>query len=50
MQMFTRPPTKSPTFFIEIIQRENSTGFGSNNIKALYEAVEKDQQRATINV
>ncbi len=50
MQMFTRPPENLPTFFIEIIQRENSIGFGSNNIKALYEAVEKDQQRATINV
>ena len=50
MQMFTRPLQNLPTFFIEIIQRENSTGFGSNNIKALFEAVEKDQQRAMIDV
>lgn len=50
MQMFTRPLQNLPTFFIEIIQRENSTGFGSNNIKALYAAVEKDQQRAIIDV
>lgn len=49
MQMFTRPLQNLPTFFIEIIQRENSTGFGSNNIKALYEAVEKDQKRAKID-
>lgn len=49
-QMFTRPLQNFPTFFIEIIQRENFTGFGSNNIKALYEAVEKDQKRAKIDV
>lgn len=50
MQMFTRPLQNFPTFFIEIIQRESSTGFGSNNIKALYEAVEKDQKRIIIDV
>ncbi|OJW52759.1 MAG: 4-hydroxyphenylpyruvate dioxygenase [Alphaproteobacteria bacterium 41-28] len=50
MQMFTRPLQNRPTFFIEVIQRENSTGFGSNNIKALYKAVEKDQRRAMIDV
>jgi 4-hydroxyphenylpyruvate dioxygenase len=50
MQMFTRPLQNLPTFFIEIIQRENSTGFGSNNIRALYEAVEKDQKRGTVGV
>lgn len=50
MQMFTRPLQNFPTFFIEIIQRENSIGFGSNNIKALYEAVEKDQRRTMIDV
>ena len=50
LQMFTRPLQNLPTLFIEIIQRENSTGFGSNNIKALYEAVEKDQRKAMIDV
>lgn len=49
LQMFTRPLQNFPTFFIEIIQRENSRGFGSNNIKALYKAVEKDQQKALVN-
>lgn len=50
MQIFTRPLQNRPTFFLEIIQRENSTGFGSGNIKALYKAVEQDQQKARINV
>lgn len=49
LQMFTRPLQNLPTFFIEIIQRENSKGFGSSNIKALYKAVEKDQQKALVN-
>ncbi|MDI9640594.1 4-hydroxyphenylpyruvate dioxygenase [Geitlerinema splendidum] len=49
LQMFTRPLQNFPTFFIEIIQRENSQGFGSNNIKALFRAVEKDQQKALVN-
>src|SRR5690606_8725868 len=49
LQMFTRPLQNLPTFFIEIIQRENSQGFGSNNIKALFRAVEKDQQKALLN-
>lgn len=50
MQAFTRPLQNRPTFFAEIIQRENSSGFGSNNIKALYEAVEQDQRKAMVNV
>lgn len=50
MQIFTRPLQNRPTFFLEIIQRENSTGFGSGNIKALYKAVEQDQQKGRINV
>ena len=40
MQVFTAPIQNSPTFFIEIIQRKNSIGFGSNNIKNLYEALQ----------
>ena len=44
MQSFSKPLQNSPTFFIEIIQRENSVGFGSGNIKALYAAVQKAQQ------
>ncbi len=44
MQSFSKPLQNSPTFFIEIIQRENAVGFGSGNIKALYTAVQKAQQ------
>lgn len=43
MQIFSKPLQDRPTFFIEIIQRDNIQGFGSNNIKALFEAIEKDQ-------
>jgi 4-hydroxyphenylpyruvate dioxygenase len=32
-----------PTTFFEIIQRLGSQGFGSGNIKALFEAIERDQ-------
>ena len=44
MQVFSKPLQNRPTFFIEIIQRQNAKGFGSGNIKALYEAVQKNQQ------
>ncbi|MBY0463010.1 MAG: 4-hydroxyphenylpyruvate dioxygenase [Alphaproteobacteria bacterium] len=43
MQIFSKPLQSRPTFFIEIIQRDNIQGFGSNNIKALFEAIERDQ-------
>lgn len=43
MQIFSKPLQNRPTFFIEIIQRDNIEGFGSNNIKALFEAIERDQ-------
>lgn len=44
MQVFSKPIQTSPTFFIELIQREKALGFGSGNIKALYTAVQKSQQ------
>jgi 4-hydroxyphenylpyruvate dioxygenase len=44
MQVFSKPIQSSPTFFIELIQREKATGFGSKNIKALYTAVQKAQK------
>jgi len=43
MQIFSKPLQNRATFFIEIIQRDNIQGFGSNNIKALFEAIERDQ-------
>lgn len=44
MQIFSKPLQNRSTFFIEIIQRDNREGFGSNNIKALFEAIEREQQ------
>lgn len=43
LQLFTRPLTDRPTFFIEIIQRENHNGFGAGNFLALFESIERDQ-------
>ena len=43
MQIFSRPVQSRPTVFFEIIQRKGADGFGSGNIKALFEAVARDQ-------
>lgn len=40
-QIFTKPLQTTPTFFLEIIQREGANSFGRNNIMALFKAVEK---------
>jgi 4-hydroxyphenylpyruvate dioxygenase len=45
MQAFTKPIQSRPTFFLEIIERKGAEGFGSGNIKALFEAVESEQKR-----
>jgi 4-hydroxyphenylpyruvate dioxygenase len=45
MQTFTRPVQGRPTVFMEAIQRKGARGFGSGNIKALFEAVERDQAK-----
>jgi 4-hydroxyphenylpyruvate dioxygenase len=44
MQTFSKPVEARPTIFIEVIQRKGSLGFGSGNIKALFEAVEREQE------
>lgn len=44
LQIFTKMLTDRPTFFIEIIQRENHFGFGAGNFKALFTSIELDQQ------
>lgn len=41
LQIFTKPVWIRPTFFLELIERRGSVGFGSGNIKALYEAIEQ---------
>ncbi|MEV5205201.1 4-hydroxyphenylpyruvate dioxygenase [Streptomyces sp. NPDC053720] len=46
LQLFTRSPYPRNTLFFELIQRRGSRGFGSANIRALYEAVERDRLTA----
>ncbi|MFI6641767.1 4-hydroxyphenylpyruvate dioxygenase [Streptomyces sp. NPDC050504] len=41
LQLFTRSPFAQRTLFFELIQRHGAQGFGSSNIRALYEAVER---------
>lgn len=45
LQIFTRPLFDRPTFFIELIERHGCQGFGKGNFKALFEAVEREQER-----
>jgi 4-hydroxyphenylpyruvate dioxygenase len=45
LQIFTKPLQDRPTFFVEIIQRRNHNGFGAGNFKALFEAIEADQEK-----
>jgi len=44
LQIFTKMMTDRPTFFIEIIQRENHYGFGAGNFKALFRSIELEQE------
>ena len=46
LQLFTRSPYKRNTLFYELVQRRGARGFGTANIKALYEAVERDERSA----
>ncbi len=39
-QIFTKPVVTRPTFFLEFLQREKCEGFGTVNIKTLYESLE----------
>lgn len=43
LQLFTKPVEDRPTLFYEVIQRHNHQGFGAGNFKALFEAIERDQ-------
>jgi 4-hydroxyphenylpyruvate dioxygenase len=45
LQIFSQPMQDRPTLFIEIIQRKGSRGFGKGNFKALFEAIEREQER-----
>jgi len=44
LQIFTKPVEDRPTLFFEVIQRHNHSGFGVGNFKALFEAIERDQE------
>lgn len=46
LQLFTRSPYKRNTLFYELVQRRGARGFGTANIRALYEAVERDESGA----
>jgi len=43
LQIFTRPLEDRPTLFFEIIQRKGAKSFGKGNFKALFEALEREQ-------
>ncbi|GIF65078.1 4-hydroxyphenylpyruvate dioxygenase [Asanoa ishikariensis] len=43
LQIFTKPVQDRPTVFFELIERHGSLGFGKGNFKALFEAIEREQ-------
>jgi 4-hydroxyphenylpyruvate dioxygenase len=45
LQIFTKPLEDRPTLFFEFIQRNNHEGFGVNNFKSLFMALEKEQKK-----
>ena len=45
LQLFTKPVQDRPTLFYEIIQRKGARSFGKGNFKALFEAIEREQER-----
>lgn len=45
LQLFTKPVEDRPTLFFEIIQRRGAKSFGKGNFKALFEAIEREQER-----
>lgn len=44
LQIFTKPVVDRPTMFFEIIQRKGAKSFGKGNFKALFEAIEREQE------
>ena len=44
LQIFTKPICPRPTLFFEIIQRKGAKSFGKGNFKALFEAIEREQE------
>ncbi|CAH6790723.1 4-hydroxyphenylpyruvate dioxygenase-like protein [Phodopus roborovskii] len=46
LQVFTKSLFPEDTFFLELIQRQGATGFGQNNIRALWQSVQEEAARA----
>jgi len=44
LQIFTKPVEDRPTVFYEIIERKGAKSFGAGNFKALFEAIEREQE------
>lgn len=44
LQIFSKPVQDRPTVFFEIIQRKGARGFGKANFRALFEAIEREQE------
>jgi len=44
LQIFSKPVEDRPTLFFECIERKGSRSFGKGNFKALFEAIEREQQ------
>jgi 4-hydroxyphenylpyruvate dioxygenase len=44
LQIFTKPVEDRPTLFFEVIERHGSQSFGKGNFKALFEAIEREQE------
>ncbi|MES4890174.1 4-hydroxyphenylpyruvate dioxygenase [Streptomyces sp. NPDC096012] len=45
LQIFTKPVQDRPTVFFELIERHGSMGFGKGNFRALFEAIEREQEK-----
>ncbi|AEA43963.1 4-hydroxyphenylpyruvate dioxygenase [Fluviicola taffensis] len=45
LQIFTKPIEDRPTLFFEVIQRMGAKGFGAGNFKALFESIEREQEK-----
>ncbi|HWE91149.1 MAG TPA: 4-hydroxyphenylpyruvate dioxygenase [Pseudonocardiaceae bacterium] len=45
LQIFTEPIGDRPTVFYELIERHGSLGFGKGNFRALFQAIEREQER-----
>lgn len=45
LQIFSKPIADRPTLFFEIIQRKGARGFGKGNFKALFQAIEREQEK-----